>query len=125
MFRPDPRVGDRQHACNRERCQQQRRAKTQASWRSRNPSYQSGYRLKKRSAATAAGRKASAPSLRPPPELALFPWDVAKTEFGFARADLVAYLALLVVRLVKDAKDQRLAEKRLSMQVYGATGRDS
>ena len=34
-----------------------------------------------------------------PPELALFPWDIAKAEFGFVRADLVAYLAVLVIRL--------------------------
>ncbi len=135
-FRPDPRVGDRQYACGEERCQQQRRAKTQASWRSRNPSYQSGYRLKRRSAtataATAArgGKRAddrpvNPPSLlRLPPDLRPFPWDLAETELGFAGADLLAHLAMLVVRLVKDVKDQRLVEKPLSMQVYAATGRD-
>ena len=121
MFRPDPRVGDRQYACGKKRCQRQRRAKTQSSWRSRNPSYQSGYRLKKRSAAAEAGGD---PPLRPPPELALFPWDIARAEFGFARADLVTYLAVLVIRLAQDAKDQRSAKRRLSMQGYSSTGKD-
>ncbi len=135
-FRPDPRVGDRQYACGEERCQQQRRAKTQASWRSRNPSYQSGYRLKRRSAeATAAAASCggmgagdrpvdSPPPQRLPPDLRIFPWDLAETELGFAGADLLANLAMLVVRLVKDVKDQRLVEKPLSMQDYIATGRD-
>ena len=136
MFRPDPRVGDRQYACGEERCQQQRRAKTQASWRSRNPSYQSGYRLKRRSAnATAAAaarggkrvgdRPVDPPSpLRLPPDLTPFPWDLAETELGFAGADLLANLAMLVVRLVKAVKDQRLVEKPLSKRVYVASERD-
>lgn len=125
-FRPDPRVGDRQFVCGKEGCQQKRRAKTQASWRSRNLSYQSGYRLKKRSAeaaAAAAERAAAAaaergggragrrqidspPPLRLPLDLTSFPWDLAKAELGFAGADLLAVLAMLVVRLAKDLKDQ-------------------
>ena len=136
MFRPDPRVGDRQYACREERCQHQRRAETQASWRSRNPSYQSAYRLKRRSVdavAVAAGRggmRAGERPVYPPPPLRLpsslrtFPWDLAEAELGFAGADLLAMLAMLVVRLVKDVKDQRLVEKPLSMPVYAPTGRD-
>ena len=75
MFRPDPRVGDRQYACGKERCQKQRRVKTQASWRSRNPSYQSGYRLKRRSATATAvavergGKKAGDRLVEPVPPL--------------------------------------------------------
>lgn len=136
MFRPDPRVGDRQYACGEERCQHQRRAKTQASWRWRNRSYQSAYRLKRRSAEAAAaaaqrggkragGRPSDPPDpLRLPPDLRTFPWDLAEAELGFAGADLLAVLAMLVVRLVKNVKDQKLVEKPLSMQVYAATGRD-
>ncbi len=62
--------------------------------------------------------------LRLPPDLRTFPWDLAETELGFAGADLLANLAMLVVRLVKDVKDQRWVEKPLSMQVYAATGKD-
>lgn len=131
-FRPDPRVGDRQYACGKERCQQQRRAKTQASWRSRNRSYQSGYRLKRRSATASAhggkrigDRPADSPSPRRlPPDLTPFPWDLAEAELGFAGADLLAMLAMLVVRLVKEVKDQKLVERPLSMQVCSPTGKD-
>ena len=136
MFRPDPRVGDRQYACGEERCQHQRRAETQASWRSRNPAYQSAYRLKRRSVTAAAaaaeggGERAGEPPVDPPPPLRLppalraFPWDLAEAEIGFAGADLLALLAMVVVRLVKDVKDQRLVERPLPMQVYAPTGRD-
>lgn len=131
MFRPDPRVGDRQYACGEARCQQQRRAKTQENWRSRNPSYQRGYRLKRRSAtATAvvqgAGERPAAmpPALRLPPDLRSFPWDHAEVELGFAGADLLAALGMLLVGMVKDVKDQRWVEKPLPMPVYAPTGRD-
>src|ERR1019366_1253336 len=36
-FRPDARIGSRQHACGKPECQTSRRQKTQASWRRRNP----------------------------------------------------------------------------------------
>ena len=131
MFRPDPRVGDRQYACGEERCQQQRRAETQASWRARNPSYQSAYRLKRRSAAAAAAERGGKgagvdlpPPLRLPPDLRPFPWDLAEVEFGFAGVDLLAMLAMLAVRVAKDVKDVRLGEKPLPMEVYAPTGRD-
>ncbi len=135
MFRPDPRVGDRQVACGAASCQQQRRAQTQARWRWRNPSYQRGYRLKLRSVAAAAvaqsgGKSAGEPlaavplAPRLPSELAAFPWDQAEVELGFAGADLLAALAMLMVRMVKDVKDQRWVEKPLSMTVYAPAGRD-
>ncbi len=135
-FRPDPRVGDRQFACGRADCQRQRRSKTQANWRSRNPSYQSGYRLKRRSAKAGAsatplrdqrageGPVDLAPALRLPRDLRAFPLDLAEAELGFAGADLLAMLAMLLVRVAKEVKDQKQVEKPLSMPVYGPTGRD-
>ncbi len=128
MFRPDPRVGDRQRACGKEHCQRRRRAQTQTSWRSRNPAYQASYRLQKRAADSVAaerGEQASPPApLRLPPDLTTFPWDVAETVLGFAGADLLAILAILLVRLVNEVKDERLGEKPLSMHGYAPTGRD-
>lgn len=136
MFRPDPRVGDRQYACGAERCQRRRRSKTQASWRSRNPSYQSAYRLQRRSAQAASAASESGgyragkrpveppPGLRLPPDLRVFPWDRAEAELGFAGADLLAVLAMLLARLAKDVKDQKLTERALPMRVYAPTGRD-
>lgn len=38
-FRPDPRVGRRQHTCCDANCQAEWRSRTQARWRQRNPEY--------------------------------------------------------------------------------------
>lgn len=108
-FRPDPRVGSRQRACGDKGCQRKRRQKTQASWRARNPSYQTAYRLEQRAATAAAaanggesdGASLSPPRpLRPPLALRTFPWDLAETEFGFLGADLLLILTLRMARLV-------------------------
>jgi hypothetical protein len=128
MFRPDPRVGDRQRACAEEHCRRQRRAQTQRSWRSRNPSYQACYRLQKRAVtavAAASGEPVAPPApLRLPADLTTFPWDLAKTALGFTGAELLAMLAIVLVRMVNEVKDERLGEKPLSMQGYAPTGRD-
>ena len=77
-FRPDPRIGNRQHACGKSECQASRRQKTQASWRRRNQDYAIGNRL--------GQRKAQFPPppepLRLPAPLNQLPWDVAKDQFG-------------------------------------------
>lgn len=132
MFRPDARVGARQRACSGKSCQRQRRAETQARWRSRNPSYQAGYRLKRRKAradAAEGGGKESSPAppptpLRPPADLAAFPWDAARSELGFAGADLLMFLAALLVRLVDEVKDEKLGKTLMLMRSYEPTGRD-
>jgi hypothetical protein len=136
MFHPDPRIGDRQRACGEECCQRQRRARTQSSWRSRNPSYQTAYRLEKRAATAAdvatqrAAKRAGDRALDPPPALRLpavlaaFPWDFAAAKLGFAGADLLATLALLMVRLIHAVKDERWAETPLSIAVCEPAGRD-
>lgn len=131
VFRPEPQVGDRQDTCGAPDCQRQRRARTQASWRSRNPSYQTAYRLMKRAAAAAAVEVEGSrdpplppPALRLPSALASFPWDLAQARLGFAGADLLATLAVLMVRLANAVKDERTLETPLSMQVYTPCGRD-
>ena len=131
MFRPDPRVGERQRACRDAHCQRQRRAQTQASWRSDHPSYQKSYRTKKRAAQAkdaergAEGRPvAPPPPLRLPPELTAFPWDLAKASLGFTGAEILTLLAVLMVRLVSEVKDERLAEKPLPKEIYASSGRD-
>lgn len=133
-FRPDPRVGDRQIACAEEDCQRKRRAKTQAHWRRRNPSYQASYRLTKRAATAAAAEESSRkadedpvdppPPLRLPAALATFPWDFSRERFGFIGTDLLLLLALRMVRLDREVKDEILAEQALFMQVYRPVGRD-
>ena len=39
LFIPDPRVGDRQVACDDPHCKKTHKAKNYASWRRRNPDY--------------------------------------------------------------------------------------
>ena len=136
LFRPDPRVGDRQYACGARGCQAERRVQNQASWRSRNPSYPVSYRLKKRSAQAAevaserAGSRAVAcriepPSNRPwPVALKTFPWDLAEETFGWLGADLLALLALRLACRDVWVKVQREAERPLSMGIYAPAGRD-
>src|ERR1017187_1015321 len=51
-FRPDGRVGSRQHACGNPECQTSRRQKTQAGWRRRNPGYAIAWRIERRAAQT-------------------------------------------------------------------------
>ena len=41
-FKPDPRVGDRQHICSKLSCQQERKWRSQAAWLNRNPDYFKG-----------------------------------------------------------------------------------
>ena len=60
-----------------------------------------------------------------PRDLRAFPLDLAEAELGFAGADLLAMLAMLLVRVVKGVKDQKLVERPLSMPVCRPTGRDS
>ena len=96
-FRPDPRVGKRQRACDRPECQAARRRKTQASWRKRNPDYAIGWRLDQRKA------QAEAPEpLRLPPPLPRLPWDFAKDQFGAQGADFLGVMSALILRAAKD-----------------------
>jgi hypothetical protein len=127
MFRPDPRVGERQRACGDTHCQRQRRAQSQASWRFRNPSYQKSYRTQRRAACAEAAERDETeppPPLRLPPELTAFPWDLAQATLGFTGAEILTLLAVLMVRLVNEVKDERFAEKPLSKGIYASSGRD-
>lgn len=73
-FRPDPRVGDRQHACQKPECQAARRKKTQARWRAANPDYAAAYRIQQRQAQEQAPEP-----LRVPAPLNRLPWIWRKT----------------------------------------------
>ena len=96
-FRPDPRVGKRQRACDRPECQTARRQKTQASWRQRNPDYAIGWRLDQRKAQTEEPE-----ALRLPPPLPRLPWEFAKDQFGAQGADFLGVMSALILRTAKD-----------------------
>ena len=97
-FRPDPRVGNRQHACGQPECQTSRRRKTQARWRRRNADYAFAYRLDQRKAQAAPLPE----PLRLPTPLNQLPWDVAKDQFGPQGADFIGVMGALIVRMAKD-----------------------
>jgi hypothetical protein len=91
-FRPDNRVGTRQHACGKAECQSLRRRRNQASWRARNPDYFRGRRIQARGASD----KPPEP-LRLPTPLNQLPWDIAQSEFGVQGADFIGVMGALLV----------------------------
>jgi hypothetical protein len=105
-FRPDPRVGERQHACCKPECQAARRQRTQANWRAKNPEYAAGYRIQQRSA-----QEQSPEPLRLPAPLGRLPWDLAKDEFGQKGSDFIAVMGALLVRTAKDQFRLYVADK--------------
>jgi hypothetical protein len=91
-FRPDNRVGSRQHACGKPECQALRRRRKQASWRTRNPDYFRGRRIQARGASD----KPPEP-LRLPSPLNQLPWDIAQSEFGVQGADFIGIMGTLLL----------------------------
>lgn len=92
-FRPDNRVGHRQHACRRPECQLARGRKQQAAWRRRNPDYFAARRILARK--SVAG---PVEPLRVPPPLNRLPWDIAQSEFGVQGADFMGVMGTLLLR---------------------------
>ncbi len=111
LFRPDPRVGDRQKTCGSPACQRARATQRQAIWRQRNPDYFTDRRLRQRHQ-QAELATAERPLVRPvvgspspvraPPAPQLpdpwrrIPWDLVQAELGVLTADVLA----LVIRLL-------------------------
>ena len=104
-FRPDVRVGSRQHTCNRPECQSARRKKTQSSWRKRNPDYPLAWRIQFRSES-----KSPPQSMRLPAPLSDLPWDMAQEEFGIKGADFVGVMGGLMLRSLKDQIKRQLVD---------------
>ena len=92
-FRPDPRVGSRQRACQELDCQAARRRKKQKAWRERNADYFIARRIQDRSQ---QGRPPE--PLRLPPPLSRLPWDIAQSQFGIQGADFIGVLGALLLR---------------------------
>ena len=96
-FVPDRRVGRRQRACSAATCQIARRAKTQASWRRRNPDYFIARRIQER------GKQDRPPEpLRLPAPLSQLPWDIAQDEFGVKGADFIGIMGALLQDAAQD-----------------------
>ena len=105
-FVPDRRVGRRQRACSATACQIARRARTQASWRRRNPDYFIAHRVQRRRLNADEVQAAVLPLVLPPP-LSQLPWDLAQEEFGVAGTDFLGHLSRV---LLVAAQDQKAAQ---------------
>ena len=112
-FVPDRRIGRRQRACSATACQIARRARTQASWRRRNPDYFIAHRMQRRRLTAEAAQVSLLPLVLPPP-LSQLPWDLAQEEFGVAGTDFLSHLGRV---LLVAAQDQKAA------QVLDSTGK--
>jgi hypothetical protein len=99
-FVPDRRVGRRQRACSVPTCQLARRARTQASWRRRNPDYFIAHRIQRR---RLEAESAVLPLVLPPP-LSQLPWDVAQEAFGVVGTDFLGHLGRVLLVAAQDQK---------------------
>ena len=102
-FVPDRRVGRRQRACSATACQTARRARTQASWRRRNPDYFIAHRIQRRRLNANEAEAAGLPLVLPPP-LSQLPWDLAQEEFGVAGTDFLGHLGRVLLGAAQDQK---------------------
>lgn len=96
-FRPDPRVGLRQRACDQPDCQAARRVQTQKSWRERNADYFTARRIQERS-----NQDQPPEPLRLRPPLSRLPWDIAQDEFGVKGADFIGIFGTVLLRAAQD-----------------------
>ena len=115
-FVPDRRVGRRQRACAVPACQIARRAKTQASWRRRNPDYFIAHRVQRRRVKAAHASAVVLPLVLPPP-LSQLPWDLAQDTFGVVGTDFLGHLGRVLLGAVQDQKTGQVIE------TVGETGR--
>jgi hypothetical protein len=115
-FVPDRRVGRRQRACSVPACQIARRAKTQASWRRRNPDYFIAHRVQRRRVQAEHVSAGVLPLVLPPP-LSQLPWDLAQEEFGVVGTDFLGHLGRVLLGAVQDQKTGQVIE------AIGETGR--
>jgi hypothetical protein len=102
-FVPDGRVGRRQRACSAPTCQTARRARTQASWRRRNPNYFIAHRMQRRRLEAEEAKGAVLPLVLPPP-LSQLPWDVAQEAFGLTGTDFLSHLGRVLLVAMQDQK---------------------
>jgi hypothetical protein len=96
-FVPDPRVGERQHVCQRAACQAERQRRNHEAWCRHNPGYFTARRLEERAA------ESDPEPPRMPPPLGRLPWDLAQRSSGSKARDSLEVLAdySLVVRKSK------------------------
>jgi hypothetical protein len=110
-FVADRRVGRRQRACSASACQIARRARTQASWRRRNPDYFIAHRVQRRRL-KADDAQGGVPPLVLPPPLSQLPWDLAQEEFGVAGTDFLGHLGRVLLEAAQDQKTVQVIDSK-------------
>jgi len=91
--------------CPSAECQKERRRRTQASWRKRNPDYAVAWRLDQRKKEGEGGEP-----LRLAPPLNKVPWRLAKDVIGAQATDLLGVSSALILRTAKDVIAAHLSE---------------
>ena len=109
-FRPDNRVGSRQHACSKPECQSSRRRRKQACWRRRNSDYFSGRRIQAR-----MGIDPPPEPLRLPSPLHRLPWDIAQSQFGVQGADFIGVMGALLVHSAQSQLKSYLIDSKVDV----------
>ncbi len=118
-FRPDPRVGARQHVCGKPKCQKERHKQACQQWRRRNRHYGRQDRLVVRLVHDKPAAVFSADPLR------AIDWKVAQDEIGMKVAVLVEESGKVLCRWARDEITVQLAViKGKSAKVSGASLRD-
>ena len=110
-FVPDRRVGRRQRACSAPACQTARRAKTQATWRRRNPDYFIAHRIQRRRLQAEEAQAVVLPLVLPPP-LSQLPWDLAQDAFGVVGTDFLGHLGRVLLGAAQDQKTGQAIDSR-------------
>src|SRR5579862_705807 len=105
-FTPDARIGKRQRTCGKAECQAGRRRKKQAAWRARNPDYFTARRLQERE-----GQEEWPAPLKMPAPLTRLPWDLAQSEFGVQRADFIAVMGKVLLRVAQSKLRAQMVER--------------
>jgi hypothetical protein len=101
-FLPDVRVGDRQHACDREACQRERHRRADRRWRSANRDYDRDRRWRESIAAAKAEPSSPPPAANAPPPTSGLPWDVVQDEMGVQDRVILAGVVRVMGVFVQD-----------------------
>lgn len=101
-FLPDARVGDRQHACEREECQRERHRRADRGWHAANRDYDRDRRWRETIAAAKQEPSETPPTGNAPPPISGLPWDVVQDEMGIQGRVIIAGVVRVMGLFVQD-----------------------
>lgn len=104
-FESHPRAGDRQRACGRSECRQERHRRACSAWHERHPGYDRERRLRERVRVEGVAGK---PLSRDP--LAEIAWDAVRDAVGLEASVIVEETGKAVALWARDAVCQQAAE---------------